>query len=127
MEKFKYKYVNYVAALERLNEALKISNPDDVYVDGVIQRFEFVFELSWKTIKEYLIYSGYDIVSVGPRGILKTAFSAGIIEDGEEWIEMMDARNSLSHMYSFEMSRNIYNDIKNKYIVLFDKLKEKLS
>ena len=127
MEKFKYKYVNYVAALERLNEALKISNPDDVYVDGVIQRFEFVFELSWKTIKEYLIYSGYDIVSVWPRGILKTAFSAGIIEDGEEWIEMMEARNSLSHMYSFEMSRKIYNDIKNKYIVLFDKLKEKLS
>lgn len=87
-----------MAALEKLKEALKISNPDDVYIDGVIQGFEFVFELSWKTIKEYLIYSGYDIVSVEPRGTLKTAFSAGIIEDGEEWIEMMEARNSLSHM-----------------------------
>ena len=37
-----------MAALERLNEALKISNPDDVYVDGVIQRFELKYTMILK-------------------------------------------------------------------------------
>ena len=55
------------------------------------------------------------------------AFQSGIIEDGDTWINMMLSRNSLSHLYDEETSRKIYTDIKEKYIVLFEKLKILLS
>ena len=61
-----------------------------------------------------------------PREVIRTAFQNGIIEDGEAWINMMLARNSLSHLYDEEASRKIYRDIKEKYIVLIEKLNEVL-
>lgn len=48
-----------------------------------------------------------------------------LIEDGEEWIDMMLARNSLSHLYDEETSRKIYKEIKEKYIKLLEKLNNK--
>lgn len=126
METFNHKYENYINALEKLKEALEIEAPDEVQVDGIIQRFEFTFELAWKTIKEYLEFMGVNNEMVGPRGTLKTAFQEGIIYDGDLWIKMMEARNNMSHRYDYEESRRIYLDIKNTYITLLEKLSMKL-
>ena len=60
-----------------------------------------------------------------PREILRRAFESHLIEDGEEWINMMLARNSLSHLYDEETSRKIYKEIKEKYIKLLEKLNNK--
>ena len=127
MESFNHKYENYVNALTKLKEALTINDPDEVQIDGIIQRFEFTFELAWKTIKEYLGFMGIKDEIVGPKGILKTAFEEGIIYDGDLWIKMMEARNSMSHRYDYEESRKIYNDIKNTYVSLLEKLSNKLN
>ena len=61
-----------------------------------------------------------------PREILKEAFSAGLIENGEVWMDMMLSRNELSHLYDEETSREIYDDIKEKYILEINKLVQKL-
>lgn len=61
-----------------------------------------------------------------PREILKEAFSAGLIENGEVWMDMMLSRNELSHLYDDETSRKIYDDIKEKYILEINKLVQKL-
>lgn len=61
-----------------------------------------------------------------PREILKEAFSAGLIENGEVWMDMMLSRNELSHLYDEETSRKIYDDIKEKYILEINKLVQKL-
>lgn len=61
-----------------------------------------------------------------PREILKEAFSAGLIENGEVWMDMMLSRNELSHLYDEETSREIYDDIKEKYILEINKLVKKL-
>ena len=58
------KLENYCKAVERLNEALSdfAQHPDSTVIrDGVIQRFEFTFELAWKSLKEYLEDQGADI------------------------------------------------------------------
>ena len=60
-----------------------------------------------------------------PREVIQLAFKQGIIEDGEQWIKMMISRNMLSHMYDENISREIYDTIKNNYIKLFTNLKEK--
>ena len=124
MKRYEERKKELASATERLKEALQ-ENENDIVIDGTLHRFEFTFELAWKTIKDYLEYSGI-IEGIGsPREIIKTAYANGIIEDGEEWIKMMLARNSLSHLYDEEKSREIYMEIKKIYINLFEKLNNK--
>ena len=126
MESFKQKYSNYSLALERLEEAIRVNEPDELQIDGIIQRFEFTFELAWKTLKEYLEYNGFTNDIFGPRGVLKVAFQEGIIYDADGWESIIEARNNMSHRYDYTISREIFDNIKNRYIILFRKLKDKL-
>lgn len=66
----------------------------------MIQRFEYSFELAWKTIKDYLEESGLVLATVTPRQFLEDAYGAKILADGQVWIDMLDHRNLLSHTYS---------------------------
>lgn len=111
-------------ATERLKEALQ-AEENEIVIDGTLHRFKFTFELAWKTMKDYLEYEGIIDGTGSPREIIKTAFANGIIEDGENWIKMMLARNSLSHLYDEEKSREIYREIKETYFDLLQKLNDK--
>lgn len=126
MKRYEERKKELFNATERLKEALK-ENENDIVIDGTLHRFEFTFELAWKTIKDYLEYSGIVDGLGSPREIIKIAYANGIIENGEEWIKMMLARNSLSHLYDEEKSREIYMEIKKIYIDLFEKLNNKFS
>lgn len=131
MSRFIERQKDYKNALMKLEEALKENieelseNTKQIIIDGVLHRFEFTFELAWKTIKDYLEYMGITQKTGSPRENIGQAFKQGIIEDGEMWIQIMLSRNELSHLYDEEASRRIYNDIKNKYIIEFKKLEEK--
>lgn len=125
MNRFKERLEEYRKALKRLEEALQ-EEKTEIVIDGVLHRFEFTFELAWKTMKDYMEYNGIIENTGSPREVLKTAFSNGLIEDGEIWINMMLDRNSLSHLYDEETSRKIYKNIKEKYIILIEKLNKKL-
>lgn len=125
MKRFEERFKELQNATARLKEVL-LEEENDITIDCTLHRFEFTFELAWKTMKDYLEYNGV-IESLGsPREILKKAFENSLIEDGEQWIKMMLARNSLSHLYDEGASREIYKDIKNTYIYLIEKLTEKL-
>ena len=113
-------------AINRLQEALQEDNVTDIVIDGVLHRFEFTFELAWKTMKDYLEYMGVVDKTGSPRETIKNAFQHNIIQDGEEWIEMMLARNTLSHIYDEEESRKIYSKIKDKYARLLEDLIERI-
>ena len=125
MKRFEERKQDLAKATERLKEALN-EKETEIAIDGTLHRFEFTFELAWKTMKDLMEYNGIIESTGSPREVLRTAFQNGIIEDGEAWINMMLARNSLSHLYDEEASRKIYRDIKEKYIVLIEKLNEVL-
>ncbi len=121
MKRFEERKEDLTKAIERLREALQ--EPEtDLVIDGVLHRFEFTFELAWKTMKDYLEYQGITGKIGSPREIIKEAFSAGVIENGEIWIDMMLSRNALAHLYDEETSREIYEKIKEEYIQEFVKL-----
>ena len=126
MERFKQRREDFNNALERLEESI-IEEPTDIIIDGCLHRFEFTFELAWKTIKDYLEYMGVVEKTGSPREIIQNGFKQGIIEDGEGWIDMMLSRNSLSHLYDEKESRKIYNNIKNQHLQLLKNLKVKLA
>ena len=125
MERFNERKKEFSNALSRLHEALK-EEETEIVIDGVLHRFEFTFELAWKSMKDYLEYMGVINKIGSPREIIKSAFEYGLIEQGEEWIKMMLSRNALSHLYDEQTSRDIYYDIKDKYIKLLSDLNKKL-
>ena len=122
---YNQKRKDFYSALQRLEESL-MEEPTDIIIDGTLHRFEFTFELAWKAIKSYLEYMGVVERTGSPREIIQNGFKQGLITDGEGWIEMMLARNSLSHLYDEKESRKIYNNIKERHIKLLRELKEKL-
>lgn len=124
MGRFEERRKEFSNAVERLKEALE-EKENDIIIDGVLHRFEFTFELAWKTMKDYLEYVGVIEKTGSPREIIKSAFEYGMLEDGEAWIKMMLARNSLSHLYDEAKSREVYQDIKNSYFNLLRKLENK--
>ena len=125
MSRFQERLSDYKNAVDRLEEALK-EPESEIVIDGVLHRFEFTFELACKTIKDALEYLGLVDKTGSPRENIQLGFRHGIIEDGEKWIEIMLSRNLLSHLYDEKTSRDIYNKIKNEYIIEFKKLRERL-
>lgn len=123
MKRMRERYEDYKKALERLKEAM-LEEPTEIIIDGTIQRYEFTFELAWKIMKDYLEYNGFIDGLSSPRNIIQLAFQNKIIKNGDIWIQMMLDRNLLSHLYDEEKSREIYNNIKNSYLVQFEQLKQ---
>lgn len=100
--RWKQRFRNFDRAFVLLREALEKgpSGLNQLEKEGVIQRFEYCFELAWKTLKDYLEESGFVFPTVTPRQVLKDAFAAKLVPDGRIWIEMLDHRNLLSHTYN---------------------------
>ena len=116
METFKHKYENYINALEKLKEALEIEAPDEVQIDGIIQRFEFTFELMWKVLKEYMENVGFSDFTQGPKGVLKFALKNGIIDDEQTYSDMLTDRNSTTHIYDEKLASQIFENVKERYL-----------
>lgn len=92
--------------------------------EGVIQRFEYTFELAWKTLKDYLEESGLVITPITPRQVIKEAFAAKVISDGVVWVNMLDHRNLLSHTYDSSVFEQAVEAIKDHYLPAMTKLHE---
>ena len=84
--------------------------------EGVIQRFEYCFELAWKTVKDYMEASGVVFDVVMPRQVIKDAFAAKVLEDGATWIAMLDHRNLLSHTYNPAVFEQAVEAIHQRYL-----------
>ncbi|HAS80237.1 MAG TPA: nucleotidyltransferase [Fusobacteriaceae bacterium] len=107
---------DYENALERLKESIeesKIINSSTIR-DGVIQRFEFTLELSWKVMKFFLNSEGL-MDAKAPRSTIRTGFNNEIIKDAKLWIDMIEDRNLTTHTYSQSISDEIYEKIVSSY------------
>lgn len=128
MSKLKTKLRNYQNALQRLKKAIdEFTQEDssDVVRDGLIQRFEFTYELAWKTTREYLVDQGI-VDKNSPKSVLREAFAQQLIEDELVWLEMIDDRNKTTRLYSQEEAVKIAGKIVEKYAGEFDLLLQKL-
>ena len=91
---------NLESAVSKLEDALKIPKDRELVVEGTIQRFEYTIELMWKTLKRALEHEG--IHPKTPRETLREAFRIGWLEDNDAWMDMLDQRNTTSHVYLHE-------------------------
>jgi len=127
--RWEQRFQNHQKALARLAEAVKLAGERELSSlekQGLIQAFEFVYELSWNTIKDFYEYQG--MVSIqGSRDAFRLAFSKGLIENGQIWMDMIESRQLSSHTYNEDTADAIAALIINKYFAEFEALRARLT
>jgi nucleotidyltransferase substrate binding protein (TIGR01987 family) len=101
-----------VSADERLRKALR---------DSVIQRFEFCYELAWKTVKIWLDSKGID--ARNPKDVMKAALTQGLLEDVSGWMDAHENRNLTSHTYDETRAEKVLGFVVERGAILFTTLR----
>jgi nucleotidyltransferase substrate binding protein (TIGR01987 family) len=113
------RFENFERAYVLLSSALADREPDafnELEMEGLVQRFEYTFELAWKTLKDYLEHSGVVLPQITPSAVIKAAFTAKLIDQGETWMDMLKHRNLMSHTYDFKEFREAVVAIRTRYL-----------
>lgn len=126
--RWKQRFNNFTRAFDLFESAINSQLVSKLEKEGLIQRFEYTFELSWKTLRDYMRYGG--IQADLPRDVIKQGFASGLIQDGQSWIDMLEDRNLMAHTYdekAFEtvylrITRDYYSAIKQVYELLRTKV-----
>lgn len=125
-ERFTERQADVRESASRLAEA--VAQPETALVrDATIQRFEFTFEVVWKTLKLYLERQGHECG--GPRPTLKKAFVENLIstpEEADRWLQMLEDRNLTSHAYDEALASQIYRHIVQNYAPLLGGMAAKI-
>ncbi len=115
-------------ALAQLRDAVTLAQQrplSKLEEQGLIQAFEFTHELAWNTLKDFLEDRGVQNL-YGSRDATREAFKAGLIENGEGWMEMIKDRNLTSHTYDEKTAAQIVSAIRSAYYAEFEALVIKL-
>ena len=121
--RWKQRFQNFDKAFSRLEKALPIlsDDPDNFLLQaGVVQIYEFTFELAWKTLKDYLDAEGFTIPS--PKATLRQAFQSGYIQDGDAWMKALNDRNLSSQIYDETIATTLTGNIQISYFPLLQQL-----
>ena len=105
-DKYNRNLKSFEKALLQLGDALEESE-SPIVRDACLQRFEFCYELLWKTLKVFL-EDIHGVRAVSPRQVFKEAFALSIIGEEVTFVEMIESRNTLSHTYNEEQAVKIY-------------------
>lgn len=111
--RWKQRFENFEKAFLFFESAVEKESYTPIEIGGLVQAFEFTFELGWKTVKDYLEEQGID--TRFPREAIKEGFNTQIVEDGHSWLHMLEKRNELSHTYNESVAKNAVDIIKNRY------------
>jgi len=80
-------------------------------IAGVIQNFEFTYELSWKFIKRWLSENlgRISVDGVTRRELFRLAAQYQLIDDVDEWMFFHQARNQTSHIYDENVANEVFD------------------
>ena len=92
------RYNHYTQALAQLTKFIEKGELNELEKQGLIQAFEYSYELAWNTIKDYFEAQGETDIH-GSRDAFRLAFRRGLIEDGKTWMDMIKSRTLTSHTY----------------------------
>lgn len=122
--RWQQRFQNFDRAIVLLREPIErgIETLSALEKEGTVQRFEFAVELAWKTVKDYLEFEGRVIEPVTPRNVIKIAFAARLLSDGQVWIDMLDHRNLLSHTYDESTFDQAVRAIRDRYLAALEAL-----
>lgn len=113
MEKFIYTTATFEKALQTLEAGLLDPelNNNVLLRDGIIQRFEYTFELAWKMIQRVLRFLGHSEQEklMSKKDIFRLAAQKGLLDSPEDWFIFLEARNETVHMYNPDVADHVFN------------------
>lgn len=95
------RFENFEKAFLRLKEAIELEHLTELERNGLVKRFEFTVEMSWKTLKDFLEVQAFNF-KPSPKEVVRLAQQAGYIDYAQALIDALDVRNALAHDYSGE-------------------------
>ncbi|HNT87839.1 MAG TPA: nucleotidyltransferase substrate binding protein [Candidatus Hydrogenedentes bacterium] len=119
------RFNNFIKALSQLRDAVALAEErplSKLEEQGLIQAFEFTHELAWNTLKDLLESRGVRSL-YGSRDTTRHAFKAGLIENGDVWMDMIASRNLTSHTYDEATAAKIASAIRGTYRAEFEALR----
>jgi nucleotidyltransferase substrate binding protein (TIGR01987 family) len=122
------RFSNFKKALAKLSSVVEEATLDELSeleTEGLIQRFEYTFELAWKTLQDLLQHKGYESI-LGPNPVLNQALKDGYITDAEKWRTMKKSRELTSHTYNSGTAKEIADGIFDTYHDLLKNLETRL-
>ena len=125
--RWKQRFSNYLKAFQTLVEAVELAQSRELSKleqQGLIHSFEFTHELAWNVMKDYLEYQGIAGL-VGSRDASRSAFKNRLVESGDDWMKMIEARNQTSHTYNLAVAQAVVNDILTRFYPAFSSMATK--
>ena len=119
--RWQQRLINYKKAFDQFERFLNKKDLNEMEEQGLIQAFEYTYELSWKTLNDLLKEKGYKDVN-GPRPVIEQSFQDGYISDGQGWLRMHKSRNLTNHTYNKETADEIIENIRIEYFYLLKSL-----
>ena len=107
--RWKQRFENFqkaFAVFERRANEYQLHPTEEAYQLSMVQAFEFVLEMSWKTLKDYLELQGYSDVKT-PVQVVRQAFQSELIMNGETWLEALKIRSETSHVYDLDVLKKV--------------------
>ena len=123
---WKQRFWSFERAYRLLTQALDRDELNDLERSGLIQRFEFTFELAWKTLSDRMKHDGLDIINT-PREVIRHASASGLIADSQTWLNMLEDRNSMSHKYDLEDFETAERNIRRYYRSALDRFRNRFA
>ena len=118
------RFENLEKAYAQLEAACALPTYSNLELAGLVQTFQFTFELAWKTLKDLLFYEGYTADS--PREVFRQSFELGILPDAEQWLVALESRNRLTHTYNQKIAAEAQRLIQTVYAPMLAQLVETL-
>jgi nucleotidyltransferase substrate binding protein (TIGR01987 family) len=115
------RFDNFKKAFHELQEGTELAEKRELSKlekQGLIQGFEYTHELAWNTLKDYLGDKGI-VGLIGSKDSTREAFKAGLISNGETWMEMIKTRNLTSHPYDASLAEHVFRSIVEKFSPAF--------
>jgi nucleotidyltransferase substrate binding protein (TIGR01987 family) len=95
-------------------------NPDDEGTQmALVQAFEVVFEIVWKTLKSRLEHEGFTDVAT-PRRALRQAFQLGWITAGDTWLHALEYRNLSVHTYHQDVLNQLTTFVREEFFPVLE-------
>ncbi|MGZ8159687.1 MAG: nucleotidyltransferase substrate binding protein [Methylobacter sp.] len=119
------RFNNFGKALAQLAKFIAKGDLSELEKQGLIQCFEYTYELAWNTLKDFYENQAETDIQ-GSKDAIRLAFKRGLIENGEAWMSMIKSRTLTSHTYNEDLADEIATAILNTYYQEFVELQKKL-
>jgi len=120
--RWKQRFQNFQRAFILLREGLELEpeSLSQLEKEGLVQRFEYTFELAWKLLKDKMEFDGLVLDRISPKAVVRQAYAAKYINDVELWLQMIGDRNLMSHTYDFATFEKVIASVRDSYLPMLE-------